>query len=318
MKNRPIGARERQDLDEQVARVLREIGTEPPLELALVRDLLKLDRHYFSSTDTGYLQDTISRVRRAGKQIFLRPTLILDAVRKADLKALWLPDKKRILIDSEVPELKKRWAEGHEIGHSLAPWHRGYLLGDDRFTLSARCQEELENEANYASGQLLFCQDRFVAEARSVEPSLNSIWGLAKTYRNTRTTTLCRFAETLHDTPVVAIVSPHPRHHGEDFDPDNPCKYVIESEAFRNQFSTAVSELALFEIIAGYSSWKRGGPLGETETILMDVDGAEHVFQFETFFNRYEALTLGVYLRPAAQIVTVGAGVRNRSAPRHY
>jgi hypothetical protein len=119
-----------------------------------VRDLLALDRHYFSLTDTGYLQDTVSRLRRAGKQVVRRPTLLIDAVHSASLSALWLPDKKRILIDEGVPELKKRWAEGHEIGHSLAPWHRDYFLGDDRHTLSAQCHELRLRPASLPAGSL--------------------------------------------------------------------------------------------------------------------------------------------------------------------
>jgi hypothetical protein len=52
-----------------------------------------------------------------------------------------------------------------------------------------------------------------------------------------------------------------------------------------------------------------GGPLGMANLILMDDNGEEHVFQFETFFIKYrgaisgEALTLGVYVRPNVKVV---------------
>ena len=306
MKNRPVGTREAHDLDKRVARVLRELPPDPPLSLKLVRDLLALDRHYFSLADTGYLQDTISRLRRAGKQVVRRPTLLIDAVRNADLSALWLPDKKRILIDEDIPDLKKRWAEGHEIGHSLTPWHRDYFLGDDRHTLSAECHETLENEANYVNGQLLFLQDRFLDEALSMEPSLATIKSLAKTFGNTQTSTLWRFAEAVYsDRPLVGIVCGHPRYPGADFDPESPCKYVIESRAFREQFG-GVSEQEIYRIVQGYASWRKGGPLGATNALLQDANGDFHLFDFETFSNTYEALTLGVYLRARSVHVAVG------------
>ena len=306
MKNRPVGTREARDLDKQVAHVLRELSPDPPLRLELVRDLLNLDRYYFSLSDTGYLQDTISRLRRAGKQVVRRPPLLIDAVRNADLSALWLPDKKRILIDEGTPDLKKRWAEGHEIGHSLAPWHRDYFLGDDRYTLSAKCHETLENEANYVAGQLLFLQDRFLDEARSMEPSLATIKSLAKAFRNTQTSTLWRFAEAVYsDRPLVGIVCGHPRYPAADFDPKSPCTYVIESSAFRGQFG-GVSERELYQIVQGYASRSKGGPLGATDALLQDANGDSHLFHFETFSNTYAALTLGVYLRARSVHVAVG------------
>jgi hypothetical protein len=52
-----------------------------------------------------------------------------------------------------------------------------------------------------------------------------------------------------------------------------------------------------------------GGPLGTRDLILMDDNGDEHVFTFETFFIKYkppavgEALTPGVYSRPNVRIV---------------
>jgi len=315
MKNAPVGKAEGRDIDRRVARVLRELGNpEPPLRLELVRELEKLDRQFFNSADTTCLDEIIGRLRRAGKQIVLRPTLLLDAVRKANLSALWIPDGRRILIDDEIPDLKKRWAEGHEIGHSLAEWHRTYLLGDDAFTLSLRCDEILENEANYASGQLLFLQERFLAEARDMEPSLKTVRQLAKTFGNTQTSTLWRFAEQA-ESPIVAVVSGHPDQRDENFDPFNPCKYVVESPSFRDQFTKSVSESDLYDIIIDYCAWKRGGPLGETESVLFDENGDGHVFRFETHYNRYKpggeqrgaALTLAVYVRPHSAQVGVSA-----------
>ncbi len=86
-----------QSIDEGVQKVLADLGNpEPPLELSVVRELLNLDLAYYSSTDQGVLQETVHRIKMAGKQIVKRPTLIFDAIKKFDLKALWLPDGKRI------------------------------------------------------------------------------------------------------------------------------------------------------------------------------------------------------------------------------
>ena len=93
------------DIDLPVAKVLRGLGNpEPPLDLAQVRELLKLDRGYYSATNDGLLRETISRMKVAGKQLFLRPTLLKDAVTTLNLRALFLPDQRRILLDADLPQ----------------------------------------------------------------------------------------------------------------------------------------------------------------------------------------------------------------------
>lgn len=121
MKNVIVDEWSAADLRVQVDKVLRGLGRpEPPLDLALVRELQRLDRQYYSSTDNSAAREFVSRLRVGVKQVIERPTLLWDVIRKADLRALYLPDRKRILIDSDTPEKKQRWAEAHEVGHSLA------------------------------------------------------------------------------------------------------------------------------------------------------------------------------------------------------
>ena len=119
MRNSLLRVHTAQDIDDQVDKVLRDLGNPPPpLSLDDVRALLKLDRGYYSSTKDGLLREVTSKLYIAGKQILARPTLLWEAVKKANLKALYLPDRKQILIDEDLPILKHRWNEGHEIGHS--------------------------------------------------------------------------------------------------------------------------------------------------------------------------------------------------------
>ena len=42
-----------------------------------------------------------------------------------------------------------------------------------------------------------------------------------------------------------------------------------------------------------YCGSQSGGSLGASGVYLWDANGERHIFAFETFFNRYEALTLG-------------------------
>lgn len=308
MKNVRLGARTISDIDGQVAKVLRGLGNpEPPVDLLVVRELLKLDRGYYSTTDDGLLRETLSRLKVAGRQVLLRPTLLRDAVRSLSLKALYLPDQKRILLDQDLPPIKHRWNEAHEIGHDLIPWHAGMMLGDTEQTLTPACHEVMEAEANYAAGQLLFLAERFRAEAASTAPTLDLVRKLGKDFGNTVTSTLWRFVEQAHgDRPMVALVSghPHPAKRKPEFDASNPCRYCVESPLYRERFGH-ITEVDLFSAIVGYSGAQRGGTLGEAEIILNDRNGEQHVFAFETFFNSHEALTLGYWVRPHATSMRV-------------
>jgi hypothetical protein len=171
-------------------------------------------------------------------------------------------------------------------------------LGDTSFTLNPHCHQIIEAEANFGAGQILFLQQRFIAEARDCVPTIDSIKTLAGRYGNTVTSTLWRYVESANvEKPTIGIVSQHPRFPKEDFDPQNPCKYCIQSARFRAEFSN-IPEIGLFRAIRDYCGYQRRGPLGESEVRIVDDNGRPHLFHFETFFNYYEALTLGTYLRP--------------------
>jgi Zn-dependent peptidase ImmA (M78 family) len=305
-KNRLLSAKTAQDIDQRVERVLKGLGNpEPPLRLEDIRHLLKLDRRFYTAKDPSAVQETISRIRVATIQLYERPTLIFDAIKKFSLKALYLPDRKRILLDGDLPEKKHRWNEAHEIGHSLIPWHEDMMHGDNTHTLSADCHEQVEAEANFAAGRMLFLQDRFTGEALALEPTLASVRQLHSKFGNTMSTTLYRFVEMAgEDRPIIGMITDHPHvsRRPANHDPAKPCRHFIQSPAFAMRFS-GMPEKDVFGAVAGYCGSQSGGPLGDSELILTDDNGDQHRFYFETFFNRYDALTLGIYLKPEVRIV---------------
>ena len=305
-KNLLLSAKTAQDIDDRVGRVLRGLGNpEPPLRLEDVRHLLKLDRQFFTARDPSAVQEKISRIRVAAIQVYERPTLLIDAIKKLSLKALYLPDRKRILLDGDLPEKKHRWNEAHEVGHSLIPWHETLMHGDNSYTLQPHCHEQVEAEANYAAGRLLFLRDRFTQEARSSQLNLAAVQDLHQRFGNTYSTTLYRFVESAGaDRPLVGMITdhPHPSRRPLAWDASHPCRYFIQSPAFAARFAK-ISEGEVFEAIAEYCGSQRGGPLGQNELSLTDDNGDDHRFYFETFFNRYDALTLGVYIRPELRVI---------------
>ena len=301
-----------QDIDSRVERLLKGLGNpEPPLRLEEVRALLKLDRGFYTANDPGIIKETVSRIRVATIQVFNRPMLLLDAIRKMSLQALYLPDRKKILLDGDLPEKKHRWSEAHEVLHSLIPWHDDVMHGDNRYTLTNSCHAEAEAEANYGTGRLLFLRDRFTAEVKDLPLSIASVLAVKKSFGNTISSTLWRFVETVGATrPMVGMITCHPHisRRPADYDAKNPCRHCIQSAAFAAKFSR-LTEIEMFSTVSSYCGAQTGGPLGTRELILTDDNGDEHAFVFETFFIKYrgalpgEALTLGYYLRPYARII---------------
>ena len=289
MLNNFLAERSVRDIDSQIAKILRDLGNpKPPVRLEVVRELLKLDLTYYKMTDQGLLSETVHRLKVAGKQVYYRPAFLLDALRKWSVKALLIPDQNRILISTELPPKKVRWAESHEIIHRITPWHDVVMHGDNDQTLSSSCELEIEAEANYGAGRLLFFQDIFDEQLKGEYLTLDFVRKLSVIFGNTITSTLWRAVEG-SETEVFGLVSQHPR---QPLRPE-PIRYMIRSRKFLARFG----EVGPSQIYRNLHQMCRSGrgPLGKSEIVLFDGNGAQHVFLVECFFNGYEALTLGVY-----------------------
>ena len=295
-------------IDDCVDHMLADLGhPEPPLRLEDVRELLRLDLQHYSSTDVTWLQERIHEIRVAGKQVLARPSLMLDVVKKLDLKALVLPDRKRILVDAELPSPKQRWSEAHEITHAVLPWHDGVAMGDKAKTLSITCHEQVETEANYGAGQLLFLGNRFTEHLRSqVTVNFETVKQLKGVFGNSMTTTLWRIVENM-DGPAFGMVSIHPRMQAQPG--QLAVRYFIRSRAFTEQFNH-VSEMEIFAALGGFCFGRRG-PIGESDVVIHNIKQERHVFHVECFNNYHDTLTLGIHqgIQASAVAVPHGAGL---------
>ena len=296
-----IGEFEARAIDQRVERILRDLGNpEPPLRLEPVFELLKLDLNYYRADDVGVLAEFAHRIKLAGKQLAERPALALDALRKAKLSALWVPDGKRIFIDESVPKPKHRWIQGHEITHGVTDWHQAFLFGDNASTLDPGCWEQLEAEANYGAGRLLFLRDRFTAEALDCPLNFDSVKLLKERYGNTVTSTFWRMVEDrdAHGA-VFGLVSQHPHYPniGEGR-AGRPWRDFPRSRIFRAQFSRITAD-HVFELIGRHATRKRSGPVIAGTDVVTDDNGIPHEVRLEGFCNTYSVMTLGVVTNSA-------------------
>jgi Zn-dependent peptidase ImmA (M78 family) len=301
MKVKRLKHRTAADIDSRIERVHKDIGyTGGKIDLRVVRDRLRLDLQYYRSDDPSLVEEVLHKLTVAGKQILARPMLFFEAARKFDLGAFYLPDRKRILLDTTtVPKLKLRWTEAHEIGHSVLPWHEAYTLGDDRSTISETCHELIEAEANYGAGRLLFPNMAFEEVRRASTLTHARIREIATHFGNTITSTLWRCIER-DEGVVFGCIGEHPRRAR----PGEPrLKYFVTSPQFEAQFSS-VTEEAIWAWLQSYCSYATRGPLGTAEIIIHDANGERHVFHFESFGIQYYVHTVARYHRVAVSQVT--------------
>lgn len=302
MRNLYLRDRIASQIDSQVEKLLRDLGNpEPPLHLDQVRDLLRLDLKYYSSVDDGLITEVFHRARLGGHIIATKAVGFFEAIKRWDIKAAFFPEQNRIVIDRSVPEPKWRWSEGHEIVHSLIPWHRSLMFADSSKTLSPECSYKMESEANYGTGRLLFLRNHFVENVRSSDPSWTHLKALSKRYANTLTSTLWRSVEAMEGA-AFGIVGFHPYHAMEGSESGEPCRYFIRSSQFADQF-TAFSEEDGVAVFESYCRKNKGGPLGSKVAVISDDNGVDHEFLFESFSNTYETLTIATCLGKRKTIV---------------
>lgn len=303
MKNLLLDSRTAHDIDSRVNRIHRDLGYRGgKVELSDVRQLLKLDLTFYAAGEPGVLGEVVHKLRLGAKQVIERPALLFEAVRKFDLRALFVPDRRQILIDAGLPDLKKRWAEGHEVLHSILPWHSDYMLGDTKATLTPSCHEQIESEANYGAGRLFFPAKDFAEQCEERLVNMQLIKDVAKHFGNTITSTLWRFVET-DPRPCFGLVGAHP-HRPKNGEPE--VEHLIQSSTFAQRFATFTEGDAM-ALIRGYCGYTRAGPLGSAEVVVRDDAGLEHVFHAETFSNHYHTLTLAQHVRQRVTQVTVAS-----------
>lgn len=305
MKNVHVNARTAKDIDDRIDRIHRDIDyAGGKVALLDVRELLRLDLQYYRTDDPRLLDEVIHKLKVGAKQVLSRPTLLMDVVKKFDLSALFIPDRKRILMDDSVPDLKKRWCESHEVAHSVIPWHVDYMLGDNRTTLSQDCHHQIESEANHGAARLLFPHKAFSDAWRSSAPTLVNVRSLAKHFGNTITSTLWRYIEQSEEASFAAI-GEHP-HHPREGKP--PVEYFVRSNLFEQQFSkVGIADVETW--IHTCCGYKRTGPIEASEIVIINNDDEPQIFLVEFFGNGYNLLTLARRVRASSVVVSVPSGL---------
>jgi Zn-dependent peptidase ImmA (M78 family) len=265
----------------RIQRLLKEIGNpDPPIDLAQARLIQKLDLRYYSIDSPDLIDRFTHRLRVAGN-LFTNFALVKEAVSTMGLKALLVPSKRRILIDDAMPNIKKRWAEAHEITHDLLDWHQDFMFGDSQLELSPGCQEMMEAEANYGAGQLVYPDYFFNDFVTGRSISIETARDLKDATGNSLASACWRLAEQSAKPAFLLVCE------------KGVAKYLTPSRTFHARFSrfSVADFLALVKVKTRFYG---KGPLGSFVTTIEDDDARPNEFEVEAFSNTYSVLIMGV------------------------
>lgn len=280
----------KREIDKVAIRILKEAGMrEPPFLIDDLLDHLEIDRDFYDLEDPGLIRRFVHKVKVKGK-------FLSKIKEKIKLAAMWLPNvgkRDRIYVDKSLPKPKKKWASFHDVTHSILEWHRPYFLGDTAETLDPDFQVTLENEANYGASTLMFGGDVFTRDALDTTPEWESINELKKVYKTSFVTTLRRYVQHSHDTPMSIVVSTAWWDETPE-DQEHRVRHFIKSGQFEMRFASVSDDLVLNQIDDNTIK-RRGGPVGEFEMCFPDINGDLHEFYAESFYNQHYVLTLIVH-----------------------
>ena len=117
MKNPQVKPSVKRRIDKSVSRLLADLrGVEPPLDLGQVRRKLDLDLHYYSGKDPSHFRQFVHTMKMAGRECLPGKKQLSWIIKTLGLKGFLFWESNEIHIDSDLHEIKYRWAECHEIG----------------------------------------------------------------------------------------------------------------------------------------------------------------------------------------------------------
>jgi hypothetical protein len=277
----------RREIDKIVERILRDGGLrKPPIQITDVLEHLKLNRDFCRLDDPTLLRRFAHRLQIGTKKLV---NIVRDKIK---LAAVWLPDEKRILVDTSQPEPKQMWASFHDSVHTILPWHRDFFLGDTAQSLEHEYQDMLEAEANYGASGLMFGGKVFTAQALDTTPCWNSIEQLTKLHKKSYVTTFRRYIEHSHDVALAGLIST-PWWKEKPDDQITRCRHFIRSPAFEKEFPNVHPD-QLLDPVNNSTKPRKWGIAGEFMLAVKTVGGDQREFFAESFFNQHYLMTLFV------------------------
>lgn len=186
---------------------------------------------------------------------------------------------------------RRRFTHGHELGHDVLPWHERAYFVDTSHTLDPRVREEMEQEANAFSADLLFGLDRFAQQANDFAPGLAVPLQLCQEFQTSAHASIRRYVETSRHVLALITLGQFRVHPGGVASLpvfDGQC---VQSVTFAKRYGEILDlvpgkTIALTDSPAVMLAATESGGLRETSELQLETRRGPVRFQAESFNNR--------------------------------
>lgn len=119
----------RREIDRVCWNTLKEAGiVRPPVRIEKVLEFLQLHREFYDLENPGFLDRAKHKIKVHGQKL-------VNVLGKIKLVAVLFYDEDRIVVSSDLPEIKQDFPSFHETAHRVFEWHRPFFYGDTAQTL---------------------------------------------------------------------------------------------------------------------------------------------------------------------------------------
>jgi Zn-dependent peptidase ImmA (M78 family) len=208
----------------------------------------------------------------------------------------YLYDEEVIFVDRDQARSRIRFAEAHEIGHKIVPWHRGSFQLDNNDRIFGDTEELLENEAKLAGAHLIFGGSAFIDRALEFETGIDTPIALSGDYDASMHVTIRHYVEQ-HPEPIAVLITGR-----YENIPGLPIYTSIASASWRERYGDLAPKCggSHLAVVGG-----EGSPFGDiidearssTQTVakavkIRDRNGDQCKCIAEAFFNQYNVFVM--------------------------
>lgn len=210
----------------------------------------------------------------------------------------YLYQEETIFVDRSQGPPRVRFAEAHELGHKVIPWHKGSFQLDDSERIFGDTEELLEAEAKLAGAHLVFQGTAFRERALDYATTLDSPIALADDYGVSMHVTIRHYVEQ-HPEPVAVLITGR----YEYSDGSVPVWTSVASESFETRYGSLLEKCAGNERLAVCGG--DAAPLGDIvheamlgsrtaskDVKILDRTGTYRKCVAEAFFNQYTVFVM--------------------------
>lgn len=208
----------------------------------------------------------------------------------------YLYDEEMIFVDRDESEPRVRFAEAHEVGHAIIPWHRGSFQLDNEDRIFGDTELLLENEAKLAGAHLIFQGASFIERALDFETGLDAPIALSDDYGASMHVTIRHYVEH-HPEPVAVLITGRYENM-----PGLPIFTSLASASWRDRYGDLAPKCGGSHLAVLHGD---GRPFGDIIDAALrssqsvakaikvpDHNGDKHKCIAEAFFNQYNVFVM--------------------------